>query len=196
MTASQIRNIGTVLLLLATRDPQSAAQIAAASGLSAAEAIRQIHRLTEQGFIVVGDSADAGVSVYRLNPKGTRTESPDPHQRILVVDDADALRNLMQLILEGAGYTVIVTAVEIDAVTLLNEVAFDLVITDSFSKRPGSAFVSAIDVLGAAGATPVALFSAHRLELEAAHAAGFADLVKKPFDLDVLERQVRTLLAR
>jgi hypothetical protein len=36
-----------------------------------------------------------GVSVYRLNPKGTRSEALDPHQRILLVDDADALRRLM-----------------------------------------------------------------------------------------------------
>ena len=101
----------------------------------------------------------------------------------------------MQFILEGSGYTVIATAVETDAVRLLQEVAFDLVVTDSFSRQPGGAFISALDVLQAAESIPVALFSAHRLEVEAAHAAGFADLIKKPFDLDVLERQIRMLLA-
>jgi len=185
-----------VLLLVASRDPQSAAQLAATSGLSTAETLRQIHRLAEQGFVVAGSLDDAGMGAYRLNPKGTRTESTNPHQRTLVVDDADALRNLMQVILESAGYTVVVTAVETDAVTLLQEVAFDLVISDSFSRQPSGGYASATDVLDAAEATPVTLFSAHRLELEAAKAAGFADLIKKPFDLDVLERQVRALLAR
>ena len=72
--AGRARNGGRALLLLASRDPQSAEQIAATSRLSSAETVRQIWRLTDQGFIVAESSADAEVSVYRLNPKGTRTE--------------------------------------------------------------------------------------------------------------------------
>jgi len=74
--------------------------------------------------------------IYRLNPKGLRTDELGPHQRILVVDDADALRRLMQIILGDEGYAVITTAVQEDAVVLLREVAFDLVITDSFRPTP------------------------------------------------------------
>jgi CheY-like chemotaxis protein len=184
---------GRVLLLLATRDLQSAEQLTANSGFSAEEMARELHRLTERGFIVAG-SAEAGVAVYRLNPKGVRTESPPPQQRILVVDDADALRRLMRIVLEDEGYTIIAVAIQADAVSLLKEVAFDLVITDSFETRPGEALLGAAETLTAAGATPVALFTGHRVELEPAHAAGFADLITKPFDIEVLARQVRTLL--
>jgi CheY-like chemotaxis protein len=195
MRTSPIANAATILLVLTSRDAKSAAQLTAASGLSAAETIRQLHRLTEQGFIIASSADAAGVSVYQLNPKGIRTDALDPQQRILVVDDADALRRLMQVIFEDEGYVVIATAVQADAVTLLEHVAFDLVITDSFSTVPSGAFVHTAAVLAAADTTPVALFSAHRMELAAAQAAGFRDLITKPFDIDVLAQQVRTLLA-
>jgi hypothetical protein len=51
---------------------------------------------------------------------------------------------------------------------------------------------TASDVLQAAAATPVALFSAHRVELDEVQAAGFRTLIQKPFDIielvSVLER--------
>ena len=194
MSSSPTANGGRVLLLLTSRDAQSAAQLTASSGMSPAETIRQLHSLTEHGFIIAGTPDAEGIGVYRLNPKGVRTDELDPHQRILVVDDADALRRLMQIILEDEGYVVIATAVQADAVALLREVAFDLVITDSFSSHPSGAFINSAVLLAAAEATPVALFSAHRMELEPAQAAGFRDLITKPFDIEELVQQVRTLL--
>ena len=38
------------------------------------------------------------------------------------------------------------------------------------------------------------LFSAHTIEVDEARAAGFRDLITKPFGIEVLERQVRALL--
>jgi len=184
----------TLLLLLASGHAESAAQLATLSGLSPPEIVEQLRRLSEQGFVIAAGPDDAGVSVYRLNPKGERTEGLNPHERILLVDDADALRALMTVILEGDGYVVIATALQADAVTLLREVAFDLVITDSFSPVRGAALMSATELLAAAGDTPVALFSAHRLSLARTQEAGFRDLIQKPFDIDVLSRQVRSLL--
>jgi CheY-like chemotaxis protein len=185
----------TLLLVLASRDTQTVAQLTAASHLSDAELLQRLHQLTEQGFIIA-DSPDAGgVCVYRLNPKGVRSEPAEPHERILLVDDASALRRVMTLVLEEEGYAVIATAVQGNAVAMLQEIAFDLVITDSFSNAPSGAFVQVADILEAAGTTPVALFSAHRLELEPALAAGFAALIGKPFDIDVLAQQIRGLLA-
>ena len=194
MSSSPAANGGRVLLVLTSHGAQSAAQLTAASGLSAAETIRQLHSLREHGFIIASSPDAEGVSIYRLNPKGVRTEELDPHQRILVVDDADALRRLMQIILEDEGYVVTATAVQADAIALLREVAFDLVITDSFSKHPSGASINTAELIAAAEATPVALFSAHRMELEPAQAAGFRDLITKPFDIEELVQHVRTLL--
>jgi DNA-binding response OmpR family regulator len=79
--------------------------------------------------------------------------------------------------------------------SLLDRLSFDLVITDGFSTEPGTVFVNTADLIRSAGVTPVALFSAHRLDRERAQAAGFRDLITKPFDLDTLVRQVKSLLA-
>ncbi len=191
---SDERNSGRLLLILATTDGQTAAQLATASGLGAAQTLHEVVRLVEQGFVVVQDPAGA-VAVYRLNPKGVRTELPPPQRRILLIEDDVAVQELMQLLLEEEGYAVIVSRTPADARALLEAVAFDLVITDGFSKAPTAVVTNTLDVLAAAGATPVALFTAHRIELEEARTAGFRDLIEKPFNLDALERQVRTLLA-
>jgi DNA-binding response OmpR family regulator len=98
-------------------------------------------------------------------------------------------------VLEDEGYAVVVCLTPLDAMALLDQVSFDLVITDGFSREPGAVFVNTADLIRAAGVTPVVLFSAHRLDRERAQAAGFRDLISKPFDLDILERQVKALLA-
>jgi hypothetical protein len=59
-----------------------------------------------------------------------------------------------------------------------------------------SILTSTHDVLQEAGVTPVVLFSAHTLELEQAQAAGFRDLITKPFEIDILLQQVHVLLER
>jgi PleD family two-component response regulator len=156
---------------LVTCDAQSAEELVARSDMTADEVAQQLHQLTDRGFVIAG-SSDAGVAVYRLNPKGVRTELQPAHQRVLVVDDAVGLRHLMRAVLEYEGYTIIGTAVQADAVSLLQEVSFDLVITDSFSSDPGASLVSTTDIVAAADATPVALFTGHRVQLEATHEEG------------------------
>jgi CheY-like chemotaxis protein len=145
------------------------------------------------GFLVVGHPDAAGVRAFRVQPRGVRLEL-EPHQRILTVHDQALLRNFMVLRLEDLGYVVIATALPADAAALLDQVSFDLVITDSFSPLPSGAFTEPAAVLAATGGTPVALFTTHPIELKEAQANGFKEVIHKPFDLDVLERQVRTLL--
>ena len=188
------RNGGRLLLILATAHHQTAAQLGAASGLSAVQTLQELVWLVERGFVVV--QAPAGtVAVYRLNPKGVRTELPPPQRRILLIEDDVAVQELMQLLLEEEGYAVIVSRTPADASALLEAVAFDLVITDGFSAAATAVVTNTLDVLAAAGATPpVALFTAHRIALDEALTAGFRDVIAKPFDLDALERQVRALL--
>jgi CheY-like chemotaxis protein len=187
-------NAGTVLFLIATHDLQTAVQLSKDSRLNTAETAYQLHRLTEFGFIVAVSSATTGLAAYRLNAKELRTEARDRHERILVVEDTDAVRGLVSGILEDDGYAVIATRWPANAATLLEEVAFDLVITDSYSYIPSGTFASTAEVLHAAGATPVALFTAHRVDLSAAQTTGFRDVISKPFDLDTLLQQVRRIL--
>jgi CheY-like chemotaxis protein len=188
-----VANGGRLLLILTSRDVQTAAELAQASGLSPAETLRQLQGLLDDGFIVVGD--ETAVRVYRLIPKGARIDAPDLHPHILLVEDDLMLRELVVGVLEDDGYAVIAATLPVDAAALLEHISFDLVITDGFSQVAGAVFTSTHEVLQNAGVTPVALFSAHTLKLEQAQEAGFRDLIPKPFDIDALLQQVRALLA-
>jgi CheY-like chemotaxis protein len=186
-------NGSRLLLILASRDRQSAAQLSEASSLNPAETGIELQRLIDRGFIIAADDAE-GVVIYRLQPADVRPTALDPQERILVVEDDLVLRELVVSVLDDEGYAVIGTELPGDATALLGRVRFDLVITDGFSSKPEVELLEAQAVLEAAGATPVALFTAHRFELDEVRAAGFRDVIEKPFDLETFEQQVRTLL--
>jgi two-component system, OmpR family, phosphate regulon response regulator PhoB len=189
---SPIADSGHLLLILTSRDVQSVADLAAASGQSPAITVRSLGRLVDQGFLVVGDQS--GTAVYRLKPKAEQAIVSDLPEHILLIEDDVMIGELVVTVLEDEGYAVVVCLTPLDAMALLHRVSFDLVITDGFSREPGAVFVNTSDLLRSAGATPVALFSAHKLDLELAKAAGFRDVISKPFDLDILVRQVKVLL--
>jgi CheY-like chemotaxis protein len=113
---------------------------------------------------------------------------------ILLVEDDASIRDLVVEVLEDAGYTVTASVTPMEATSLLDQGGFDLVITDGFSTLPGSTFATTADVVRSAGPIPVALFSAHTHDLDVAKAAGFRDLITKPFSLDTLAHQVKVLL--
>ncbi len=184
-----------LLLVLATREVQTAAELVEASRLDPAEASGQLERLLAEGFILA-TAGDSGPTVYRLTPGRVSPEEADPPQRLLVVENDLVLRDVVVKILEHEGYAIIAVSKPAEAIALLEHVSFDLVITDGFSGAPGAVLVNSTDVLKSAGATPVALFTAHKLELDAVQAAGFRDLISKPFSIDALWRQVRSLLQR
>jgi DNA-binding response OmpR family regulator len=142
---------------------------------------------------VVGDQS--GTAVYQLRPKAEPSSVADLPEHILLIEDDVMITELVVTVLEDEGYAVVVCLTPLDAMSLLDRLRFDLVITDGFSREPGAVFVNTADLSRSAGITPVALFSAHRLDRERAQAAGFRDLITKPFDLDILVRQVKALLA-
>jgi CheY-like chemotaxis protein len=187
-------NSGKILLLLGIQDAQTAEQLGKVSGLSLQELVLPLQHLIDYGFIIAGTAEGSDLAVFRLNPKGVRTEASDPHHRILLVDDDAPLRRLLIRLLAGEGYATIVAAMPGDGEALLNEVAFDLVLTDGFSATPNGVVVATAGLLASAGTTPVALFTAHRLDLDHVLAAGFRDLITKPFDIDEALDNIRTLL--
>jgi len=119
----------------------------------------------------------------------------DRPEHILLVEDDLPIRELLATLFEDEGYALTACASPQQAMTLLDHGGFDLVITDGFSKVAGSVMQNTADIVRRAGATPVVLFSAHTLDIAVALAAGFRDLITKPFDVDTLLRQVRTQLA-
>jgi CheY-like chemotaxis protein len=186
-------NGGQLLLILTSRDVQSVADLALASGQSLTDTVRSLGRLVDQGFLVVGDQS--GTAVYQLRPKAEPSSMSDLPEHILLIEEDVMISDLVVTVLEDEGYAVVVCGTPLDAMSLLHRLSFDLVITDGFSREPGAVFVNMADLIRSAGVTPVALFSAHRLDRERAQAAGFRDVITKPFDLDTLVRQVKVLLA-
>src|SRR6478752_4637688 len=159
MTDLSVVDGGRLLLILAGRDLQNAAQLATASGLGPTETALQLERLVDQGFIIAAHPA-AGVVVYHLKPKAARLDELDPNQRILMVESDVELGELVSLILEDEGYAIIAAHAPTDAVALLSQVMFDLVLTDGFSKTAGAVLAKVADLRDAAGVTPVVLFTA------------------------------------
>jgi CheY-like chemotaxis protein len=189
---TSIADSGHLLLILTSRDVQSVADLALASGLSSTDTIRSLGRLVDQGFLVVGDQS--GTAVYQLRPKAEPSSVADLPEHILLIEDDVLISDVVVTVLEEEGYAVVVCVTPLHAMTLLDRIGFDLVITDGFSSVPGAVFANTADLIQSAGVTPVALFSAHTLDPALARAAGFADLIAKPFDLDTLIRQVKLLL--
>jgi CheY-like chemotaxis protein len=183
---------GQLLLILTSRDVQSVADLALASGQSPMVTLHSLGRLVDQGFLVVGDQR--GTAVYQLRPKAELSSVADLPEHILLIEDDVMITELVVTVLEDEGYAVVVCLTPPDAMSLLDRLRFDLVITDGFSREPGAVFVNTADLVRGAGVTPIALFSAHRLDRERAQEAGFRDLITKPFDLDTLVRQVKALL--
>jgi CheY-like chemotaxis protein len=183
---------GRLLLLLASGGPQSAAALAETAHEDPAETLRRLQQLVTEGFIVA--DTGAAIAVYRL------VRSPDPLAaatalpRILVVDDYAVTRDLVVEILQDEAYAVAALESPTTVPLLLEHLQFGLVITDSFGPAPAAALVETAAMVAAAGSTPVALFTAHRVDLDAARVAGFRDVLAKPFDLETFLATVRDLL--
>jgi DNA-binding response OmpR family regulator len=118
-----------------------------------------------------------------------------PYRRtILLVEDDPDLRELTAAALRDEGYRVVAVARHAEALAQLRAFRFGLVLADS-EGMVADPWAGLEALLRAAGPTPVVIYSAHRPEVFADHAArGFAGLLVKPFDLDELLATVRAHL--
>lgn len=117
----------------------------------------------------------------------------DP-KRILLVDESDDIRTLVTLLLTDSGHRVTAACTPADAVVRLGREPFDLVICDGFRGPSAETRHGSVDVLRAAGLTPVALFTAYSWEPPEVRAAGYAAFLSKPFDIDDFELSIAQLL--
>src|SRR5215210_3346087 len=113
--------------------------------------------------------------------------------RVLAVEDEPDIVAVVREVLAPEGYAVTAVDRVEAAAALLRTGGFDLVLCDGLSSDPRRAWQNALAVLAAAGATPVALFTAHAVAPDRATAAGFRAVLRKPFDLDALLDLVRAL---
>lgn len=113
---------------------------------------------------------------------------------ILVVEDEPALRRLLGMVLEEAGYRVLRATHGRHALELLAGDRPDLVLADvMLPVLDGAALCRRLKADAATAAIPVILMSA--AGDAAAQGAGADAFLRKPFDLDAVEALVRRWLA-
>ncbi len=118
---------------------------------------------------------------------------------ILVVEDTHDNREVAELILRDAGYTV-VSAVDGDSgIKTAARARPDLILMDlSLPWVDGWEATRRLKANPATRDIPVVAFTAHVLESDAQRAreAGCAALIAKPFDIDAFLHQIEVLLPR
>jgi CheY-like chemotaxis protein len=123
-----------------------------------------------------------------------RDASSGPGALILVVEDEEAIRQLIRDTLEGEGYRVRTARSAEDALVLLSDVAPSLILLDvRLPGMDGFGFVEAYRQRTGSGAAPIILVSALRPRDELPD--GVVGYLRKPFDLDdLLERVERSIV--
>jgi putative two-component system response regulator len=124
-------------------------------------------------------------------------ESGVPSGRILVVDDEANICRLLQRFLGRLGHDVATAGSVPEAVELLVQRQFDLVVTDL--RLPGPSGIDLLDEVRArAPGTRMILMSAHADVEVAANAIdrGIDQLIVKPFELEDLRNRITDSLAR
>jgi two-component system chemotaxis response regulator CheY len=116
--------------------------------------------------------------------------------RILAIDDSPSIRELVASTLREDGHDVVRAADGLDAMKLVQQGTFDLVITDyNMPRMNGLAFIKAFREAGHRF-TPVLVLTTEvspKLK-EAAKAAGATGWVVKPFAVDSFRAVVRRML--
>ena len=117
-------------------------------------------------------------------------------KKILIVDDDTLLRRSLAFNLEQAGYEVNTASNAEDALVLVEQNVFDLVLLDI--GLPGMDGLDALKQLKEQFAVPVIFLTARRRELDEVVGLelGADDYVTKPFDIDVLLARIKVVLRR
>jgi len=142
----------------------------------------------------VPDQRTASASELR----GPRADAPEParggSETVLLVEDEEQVRALVQRMLESAGYRVLVAANGEDALALVRSARPDLVLTDVVMPHmSGSELVRRLG-----GRAPVLFMTGYTAELAEQHhvPASGTSVLQKPFTAVELTRKIRELLDR
>ena len=120
--------------------------------------------------------------------------------RILVVDDELGMREMLEIVLENAGYEVMSAGSVDETVAVLEKESFDCVLTDLFMGNDRQAGMKVLAHLGEfASGTPAIMMTAHGSVETAIEAMrlGAADYIQKPFkDNDEIRLRVRNTISQ
>jgi two-component system chemotaxis response regulator CheY len=110
-------------------------------------------------------------------------------KRILVVDDSESIRELVSMILENAGYEITKAIDGADALVMLDDHSFDMILTDlNMPRVDGISLIRGVRANDRYGKLPIIMLtteSSTSLKDEA-KAAGATGWIIKPFVADKL----------
>ncbi len=115
--------------------------------------------------------------------------------RVLVVDDDQDMRDTIGMILEGKGYAASTAADGSEGLALFRAGAFDLVISDyHMTSMHGPEMFREIRKINPDVPLIIA-FGGSREEEDIARAAGACAVLKKPFEIEALDKEIRKALS-
>jgi CheY-like chemotaxis protein len=122
----------------------------------------------------------------------TTRATPPPH--LLVADHDEDILALLAALLDQEGYpTHCVTSLE-DALALVDEQVFHLVLTDLFAAPPQPRFSAAQRLKQRCYPTPVGILTGWEVTTSEAERLGFAFLLHKPFELEQVLTEIAACL--
>ncbi len=115
-------------------------------------------------------------------------------RRILLIDDDEALRELVSEVLSEEGYAVETAGSIPTAHALLDRASYDLILSDTISADMGNSWLW-LEQLRQSTTIPILIFSAYDASrFNHWQERGYAGVLTKPFDLDHLLAVVADLL--
>ena len=114
-----------------------------------------------------------------------RTQS-SPAAHLLIVEEDEEIRTLLLALLAQEHYSCVAAASLEEALALLEEHRFDLILSELLELSPRNLFRSVTQLQLLAAPTPIALMTGWDVTQEEAIHRGFAGLLGKPFDVDYL----------
>ena len=115
---------------------------------------------------------------------------------VLVVDDNPDICRLLDALLTDEDYQCLTCPSIAEALVLLHHQPVALILTAVFSGSKQDVLGPTATLRQASAGTPLLLLTGYPVDAAAAHAAGIAAVVPKPFEVEALLTQVATLLAR
>lgn len=125
------------------------------------------------------------------NDRDPLPPSPGYPCTVLLIDADPASADAAMALLEGEGCSVFPVPNLATAVRLLDVVLAGVILFDPAQQGGGEDTSGFAALLGRAAGVPVLLFSAAAIDQEQARAAGFAGVVRKPYDAATLINAVR-----
>ena len=189
-SARGVARRGTAVLRYLSEHPGqlvTGAQIRSLAGAGSDEGRRVLTWLQRAGLLLAaGDAGDDDLlqePVYRLADAWTQRQRR-VRPLILLVEDHSSIAGMTETVLTSEGYNVVLARNPMEAHAILRVVAFDVILTDSFSPTLDLAVRVLGPLLRRSTGTPVVLFTSHHWNPGRVQAEGFTEIITKPFDVE------------